>query len=242
MRRLWRRLVIVIAVLGSAHAYIWWRFVAAPDLPSPWFQIASIGLALVAPSLPASILVSRRWSRAQAAPFLWFVYTWFGFAVYLLLAAALAHLAVAIAGISARSAALGGIAAAILTIVYGLLHVRFTLAVRRVRVPLARLPAEARGYRIVQLTDVHIGWTLGSRFAARVAAAVNALEPDVVVLTGDIAARRAAREGWRLRRHRQPRVLLERRRVDRPSRYARLPVLAQRARRAARLARARRRR
>jgi uncharacterized protein len=186
MRRLWRRLAIIVTILGSAHAYIWWRFVAAPDLPSPWFQIATVGLALVAPSLPASILVSRRLTRATAAPVLWLVYTWFGFAVYLLLAAALAHLAVTVAPISARSAALAGLAAAVVTIVYGLIHVRFTLAVRRVRVPLATLPAAARGYRIVQLTDVHIGWTLGSRFAARVVDAVNALEPDVVVLTGDI--------------------------------------------------------
>ena len=54
------------------------------------------------------------------------------------------------------------------------------------RIPLAKLPAAADGYTIVQLTDIHIGPLLGDRFAARVAARVNALAPDLIVITGDL--------------------------------------------------------
>jgi predicted MPP superfamily phosphohydrolase len=62
----------------------------------------------------------------------------------------------------------------------------------RVRVPLAKLPAAADGYMIVQLTDVHIGPTLGARFAGDVVAKVNALAPDLIVLTGDLVDGRVA--------------------------------------------------
>jgi predicted MPP superfamily phosphohydrolase len=65
-------------------------------------------------------------------------------------------------------------------------HARRDPIVRRVRVPLAKLPASADGYTIVQLTDIHIGWTLGERFAETVVAKVNALSPDLIVLTGDL--------------------------------------------------------
>jgi uncharacterized protein len=43
-----------------------------------------------------------------------------------------------------------------------------------------------RDFRIVQLTDVHVGPTIGRSFIAEVVAQVNALDADVVVITGDL--------------------------------------------------------
>ena len=186
MRRLWKRLLIVLVVLGSAHFYIWSRFVAAADLPAPWTAIATAALIILAPSLPAAAILMRRIPRERAAPYLTLAYIWFGCAVYLLLAAALTHLACAIGIVEPRPAAAIGVAAVAVTIIYGLLNVRRGPQVRRVRVPLANLPAAAAGYTIVQLTDVHIGPTLGARFASDVVAKVNALDPDLIVLTGDL--------------------------------------------------------
>jgi predicted MPP superfamily phosphohydrolase len=60
------------------------------------------------------------------------------------------------------------------------------VAVKRVSVPLASLPAAAEGYRIVQLTDVHIGPMLGRAWLDEVVRNVNALSPDIVVITGDL--------------------------------------------------------
>jgi len=185
MRRLWRRLAFVIAILGSVHTYIWWRLVAVPSWPSPIFIIATVAVFALAPSLPATIFIARRYSRAQAKPVLWVAYTWFGCATYLLLAAAATHVAV-VAGAAPRTTAALALAATALTIAYGLVHARQPATVRRVRVPLAKLPASADGYTIVQLTDVHVGWTLGERFVDDVVARVNALEPDLIVLTGDL--------------------------------------------------------
>jgi predicted MPP superfamily phosphohydrolase len=185
VRRLWRRLAFVIVILGSIHAYIWWRLVAVPSWPSPIWIIATVAVFALAPSLPATIFIARRYSREQAKPVLWIAYTWFGCAVYLLLAAAAAHVACAV-GAAPRTAAGVALAATALTIAYGLVHARQPPTVRSVRVPLAKLPASAEGYTIVQLTDVHIGWTLGARFVEDVVARVNALEPDLIVLTGDL--------------------------------------------------------
>ncbi len=175
-----------MAVLGSAHFYVWLRFVSAPDLPAPWHAIATVAIVLFAPSLPAATLLLRRLPRAQARPLLVLAYTWFGFAVYLLLAAAITHLVCAVAGVAPRTAAIAGVGAAAATVVYGLVHVARGPIVRRVRIPLRSLPASAEGYTIVQLTDVHIGPILGDRFAAEVVAKVNALEPDLIVITGDL--------------------------------------------------------
>ena len=57
----------------------------------------------------------------------------------------------------------------------------------RVSVPILGLPPDLEGFRIVQLSDLHVGPTLKRRFVERVVATANALDPDVVAFTGDVA-------------------------------------------------------
>ncbi|MEO6777499.1 MAG: metallophosphoesterase [Kofleriaceae bacterium] len=192
MRRFWVRLAIVMLVLGSAHYYVWSRFVHAPHWPAPWSTLGTIAIILLAPSVPVAAILMRRMSREAARPVLWFAYTWFGLAVYLLLAAAISHLVVTVAPVGVRAAAIGGIAAAVAVVAYGLVHVRLGPTVKRVRLPLETLPASAAGFTIVQLTDIHIGPSLGRAFATKLTDRVNALEPDLIVLTGDLVDGRVA--------------------------------------------------
>lgn len=63
---------------------------------------------------------------------------------------------------------------------------RVRLERTHVRVPLEGLHEDLRGLRIVQISDLHIGNVLMGERLSRVVEAVNALEPDVVALTGDI--------------------------------------------------------
>jgi predicted MPP superfamily phosphohydrolase len=58
--------------------------------------------------------------------------------------------------------------------------------VRHVDIPLAGLPAEWEGLRIVQISDLHVGPTIGTAYVRRVVEMSNALAPDLVALTGDI--------------------------------------------------------
>ena len=60
------------------------------------------------------------------------------------------------------------------------------MRVKEIRIPLRRLPAALDGFTIAQITDVHIGPTLGKEFLESIVAQVNALEPDVIAITGDL--------------------------------------------------------
>jgi predicted MPP superfamily phosphohydrolase len=175
-----------MAILGLAHFYVWLRFVDAARLPMPWHAVGTIAIVVMAPSLPLATLVLRRWPRATAKPYVWLAYTAFGFAVYLLVTAAVTHLVCAVTGVDPRLAAIVGVGGALATVIYGIVHMATGPIVRRVRIPLAKLPAVANGYTIVQLTDVHIGPILGDDFAAKVVSRVNALAPDLIVITGDL--------------------------------------------------------
>jgi predicted MPP superfamily phosphohydrolase len=58
--------------------------------------------------------------------------------------------------------------------------------IRRVKVPVAGLPDELDGYRVVQLSDVHIGPTIQRGFVRSLVKRVNRLAPDAVAITGDL--------------------------------------------------------
>jgi uncharacterized protein len=182
-----RQFLIVLAVFAAAHVYIWWRLVV--PLPSPWWQLGTLVIAALGPSLPLMRSFGRRMSHATARPWLLAAYLWFGFATYFLIAAVLGHVAVAF-GADPRLAATVGIAGTLAVVVGGLLHVARGPLVRRVRVPLPRLPIAE--YSIVHLTDVHIGPLIGRGFAEELVRRVNALRPDLVVITGDLIDGRLA--------------------------------------------------
>ncbi|MBW1810637.1 MAG: metallophosphoesterase [Deltaproteobacteria bacterium] len=55
-----------------------------------------------------------------------------------------------------------------------------------VPVSLKRLPRAFSGFRIVLLSDLHLGPLLGSEFVERVVEKTNALNPDLIAITGDL--------------------------------------------------------
>lgn len=79
-------------------------------------------------------------------------------------------------------ATLGG--AALLTAV-GALQARCP-AVKRIDVPLADLPEELDGYRIVQWSDVHISPAIRERFVDQLVERTNELGADAIAITGDL--------------------------------------------------------
>jgi predicted MPP superfamily phosphohydrolase len=82
------------------------------------------------------------------------------------------------------AATVGGLAT--LVGIGGLANVARGFVVRRVPVPLAKLPKSASGYVIVQMSDVHVGPTLGRHFIESIVRQTNALAPDMIVITGDL--------------------------------------------------------
>jgi len=71
---------------------------------------------------------------------------------------------------------------------YGLLYERQDVEVVRQRVRLAHLPKTFDGFRIAQLSDIHMGPFTTADYIRRCVAITNGLKPDLIVLTGDYIA------------------------------------------------------
>lgn len=198
--------VVFIAIssvlLGGYHYYLWTRLVRDAHLPPPYRGAATTLLALGAISLPVTFaLVVAPLPRELVRPLALAAYSWLGLS-FLLLVGTLGGdlvrtlLALFRAGpgpdeperrvalsrlLAAASGALGLAGGAA-----GLASALGAVQIDRVRIGLRRLPGALAGTRVVQLSDVHIGPTIGRDFLERVVAQVNALEPDVVAITGDL--------------------------------------------------------
>jgi predicted MPP superfamily phosphohydrolase len=57
---------------------------------------------------------------------------------------------------------------------------------RQIEVAIEGLPAAFEGYRVLQLTDIHASRLLTGAWVEKVVAESNALDPDLVVITGDL--------------------------------------------------------
>ncbi|MEW2509868.1 metallophosphoesterase [Streptomyces sp. NPDC046870] len=76
--------------------------------------------------------------------------------------------------------------AAVATVGHGTYGVLKGPRVRRVTVPLSKLPRAAHGFRIAVVSDIHLGPVLGRGFAQRVVDTVNATRPDLIAVVGDL--------------------------------------------------------
>ncbi|MET7457346.1 metallophosphoesterase [Streptomyces sp. NPDC005574] len=77
-------------------------------------------------------------------------------------------------------------AAAVGTVGHGTYGVLRGPRVKRVTVPLARLPRAAHGYRIAVVSDIHLGPVLGRGFAQKVVDTINGTQPDLIAVVGDL--------------------------------------------------------
>jgi hypothetical protein len=60
------------------------------------------------------------------------------------------------------------------------------LHIKRVEVKLDRLPPAHDGLKIAQLTDIHVGSTIRREFVEEMVRKTNALNPDIIAITGDL--------------------------------------------------------
>ncbi len=196
-------LTVVSSLLFGIHYYLWARLVRDPALPAPWSTGATWTLAVLGASGLAGFALMRFAPRGVSSPVMWVVYTWLGLMFYLLLlfgvsdlvlvAMAVARRLGAGASVDAeRRVALARIVAGVVSTLavglggLGLANVLGQTAVARVRVPLAKLAPGTKPYRLVQVTDIHVGPTIGEGFIREIVARVNALDPDCIVITGDL--------------------------------------------------------
>ncbi|MFK4109497.1 metallophosphoesterase [Streptomyces sp. NPDC002176] len=99
--------------------------------------------------------------------------------------------ALAAAALSRRvfvSRVAGGTAAAVAlgTTGWGTYGVLRGPRVKRLTVPLAKLPRSAHGFRIAVVSDIHLGPVLGRNFAQTVVDTINSTQPDMIAVVGDL--------------------------------------------------------
>jgi predicted MPP superfamily phosphohydrolase len=172
------------------HYYLWARLIRDVRFPAETEQVltwVACGLALSIPlAVFTSRLVSRAWSTWWVTP----VYLWIGTSFLLVLAAAAVDVLRlgfgGAGGVQAdRVAALVACAVGLGASAWAAWQGR-AVRVKRIEIPLKKLPRGLDGFAIVQLSDVHVGPTIGRAFLERVVATANALAPDVVAITGDL--------------------------------------------------------
>lgn len=63
------------------------------------------------------------------------------------------------------------------------------LAVNKLRIPISNLPQALNGLKIIQFSDLHWHQTFSRRFLKKIESKINALNPDIIVFTGDLLCR-----------------------------------------------------
>ncbi|MGY4931563.1 metallophosphoesterase [Streptomyces sp. 900116325] len=84
--------------------------------------------------------------------------------------------------------AVGGAAAVagLGTVGYGTYGVLRGPRVKRITVPLAKLPRSAHGFRIAVVSDIHLGPILGRAHTQRIVDTINRTQPDLIAVVGDL--------------------------------------------------------
>jgi len=189
-------LLIASIIFGSAHYYAFVRLSDYLELSTDARVViltitASLCFAMVI-SLPLMRMVSRRVASLLA----WVIFSWMGILMFLVLSLLAADIILLISNL----VQLGGfniplnkhilgyavIAATVILSIISLWKAVRPVMVKDVSVKLARLPKEMDGLRIVQITDLHIGPTISGKKMLDVIKKVNVLNPEIVVITGDL--------------------------------------------------------
>ena len=76
--------------------------------------------------------------------------------------------------------------ASALTVILGTVIAHCGPVVVKLKLPIADLPEALNGLKIIQISDLHVGPTIGKNYVQKIVDATNALEGDIIALTGDI--------------------------------------------------------
>jgi hypothetical protein len=177
-----------VGLMAALHVYIGWRLL--PDLGwngAGW--AAGIIFLLIStvmiPTGMAARFVIRPISLADRVS--WFGALLMGLFSSLFVLTLLRDIALIVLPQAYRhDSALLVVALTLLVTLIGYVNARRIPRVARVTVPIAGLPAPLHGFTIAQITDLHVGPTIKRAYVAGVVDRLNALQPDVIAVTGDL--------------------------------------------------------
>jgi uncharacterized protein len=180
---------IVQAILFLAHWSVYATAVHFWDgLAASWI----VKLAFVL--LSVSFVAASLWGWYSYSPLVRVFYSvaaiWLGFASFFLLAAVASWIAYgvsALAGLGWRPAWIADatFGAACAAALYGIVNAAFP-RVTRITIALPGLPPQWRGRTAALVSDLHLGHVRNVRFVCRVVNKLLALQPDIVLVAGDL--------------------------------------------------------
>jgi predicted MPP superfamily phosphohydrolase len=169
-------------------------------------MVIGLVLAGIVLSIPLSFIASRVLDKTKARFFVVPVYVWLGFAFqtfFLLLALDLVRASVWLvqaifdfgplfAGpaetlFARRVMAVSAVGTTLTATGFAIWWGLTRLAVRRLEVRIPKLPKEMDGFTIAQLSDLHLDLVHGRKWLQSVVERTNALNPDLIAITGDLA-------------------------------------------------------
>ncbi|MCH2169231.1 metallophosphoesterase [Myxococcota bacterium] len=189
--------LLASSLVIAAHFYLLERLVVAPALPQPWQDLAYAMVGLLGIVLLAGPMVERWVARGRARWLAWPAYVWMGVGFLMLVAVGALDALAGLIGWAASatgfqwhvSASTTAIVALLLTTLASAVGLRSGLGPprdARVEIFVPNWPRKLDGFRIAQISDIHIGVLLDRRFAAALTQRVNDLSADLVAVTGDL--------------------------------------------------------
>ncbi len=192
--------LIALSVVFSAYFYTG-KSVFGLIPPGSLRNAAWSVLILAFVALPLTLLSRLFYERLPGFETIaWIAYTGFGFVTLLLSFFLLRDVALLFLSLleyifpalsefetlSRRSLDSGILLIVAVLALYGFHAARKIPVVRRVDVAVKDLHPDLDGYRIVQLSDVHIGPTIKRQFVESIVQKANSLNPDLLAITGDL--------------------------------------------------------
>jgi len=190
-------LAIFLLIYGGAHAYIWLRLVRPLHLEGGalWAMAGAFGALFL--SFPLIHFMFRHRSGRLIATASFVSSVWMGMVVYLVLVTYCFDIIRLYAYpadpfgrnmIAAVAALVAGIT------IYGLAAAR-SVGVTDLQVRIPNLPKHLVGMRIAQISDVHMGLIVRGPRLDKIVDLVNGLQPDLIVITGDLVDAEALQMG-----------------------------------------------
>ena len=191
-------IVIMLAVIIGANFYVFWRLwhMIPQGNPLRWVVLA-FGVVAV-----SSVFIALLFGSNMPQGLAGFLYklgtSWFFFMIYFAMLFLVADI-LRLCGVPLRQYMFGswtgffvsvGIVAAVIIAgnikYYNKKRVELTLTVEK--------PLPPQGLKVVAVSDLHVGYTIGKKELGKWIELINAENPDVVLIAGDVTDKRA----WRL--------------------------------------------
>jgi predicted MPP superfamily phosphohydrolase len=196
---------IVTIVVGSIHYYFWIKLIKNTGMPQLWKSIGISVLVVLLLYLLTAMLLSQYLSTKYSQPLLWIAYLWMGIMMLLFITLLFTDLIKVIlyfyskftisnefaVDIERRQFISGLLAlgsSAIVLIASGISVINYYSKpfVNKIQITLSGLPKIFNGFKIVQISDLHIGQLMTRSKLEEIVQQVNSLEPDLIAITGDL--------------------------------------------------------